>query len=167
MPIDLPEASPEHVIAVVDFVVMKPNADAPACVLLTSRYGPLRCSGMAHLFGGCRGRGQVGKLEGSNGPRRVVQSLWSGAAAAVHRLACPRPVSGPVESNDCVPVAGVVGLHAVIITMRRSPAGGQPKPPARRSVDMLLRDLHADKRLHNRHIAVVPRSAPHILDTRR
>ncbi len=87
----------------------------------------------------------MGKLEGSNGPRRVVQSLWSGAAAAVHRLACPRPVSGPVESNDCVPVAGVVGLHAVIITMRRSPAGGQPKPPARRSVDMVLRDQHADK----------------------
>jgi hypothetical protein len=40
----------------------------------------------------------VGKLEGSNGPRRVVQSLWSGAAAAVHRLACPRPVSGPVAT---------------------------------------------------------------------
>src|SRR5713226_403874 len=111
-----------------------------------------------------RGRGQVGKLEGSNGPRRVVQSLWSGAAAAVHRLACPRPVSSGPESNDRVPVAGVVGLHAVIITMRRSPAGGQPQPPARRSVDMVLRDLHADKRLHNRHSAVVPGSAPHILD---
>ena len=110
----------------------------------------------------------MGKLKGSNGPRRVVQSLWLGAAAAVHRLACPRPVSsGPVESNDCVLVAGVVGLHAVIITMRRSPAGGQPKPPARRNVDMVHRDLHADKRLHNRHIAVVPGSAPHILDTRR
>ena len=35
----------------------------------------------------------MGKLKGSNGARRVVQSLWSGAAAAVHRLACPRPVS--------------------------------------------------------------------------
>jgi len=110
----------------------------------------------------------VGKLEGSNGPRRVVQSLWSGAAAAVHRLACPRPVSsGPVESIDRLAVAGVVGMHPVSITMRRSPAVGQPKPAARRNVDMVLRDLHADKRLHNRHIAVVPGSAPRILDTRK
>ena len=109
----------------------------------------------------------MGKLEGSNGPRRVVQSLWSGAAAAVHRLACPRPVAGPVESNHFVPVAGLVGMHVVIITMRRSPAGGQPKPQARRNVDMVLRDLDADKRLHNRHIAVVPGSASRMLDTRR
>ncbi len=41
-----------------------------------------------------RGWGDVGNLEGSSGPRRVVHSLWSGAAAAVHRLASPRPVSG-------------------------------------------------------------------------
>src|ERR1700730_16946001 len=69
-----------------------------------------------------RGRGQVGNLEGSTRPRRVVQSLWSGAAAAVHRLACPRPVSGTVESNERVPLAGVVSVHAVVLTMRRSPA---------------------------------------------
>src|SRR6266851_3241695 len=88
-----------------------------------------------------RGRGQVGNLEGSNGPRRVVQSLWLGAAAAVHRLACPRPVSGTVESNERVPLAGVVGMHAVVvITMRRRRAcrphrrGGHARcsPPCRR-----------------------------------
>ena len=101
----------------------------------------------------------MGNLEGSNGPRRVVQGLWSGAAAAVHRLACPRPVSGRVKSNDRVPVAGVVSVHAVVIKMRRSPAGGQPKPPARRNVDMVLRDPHADKRLRSRHIAVARGSA--------
>ena len=60
----------------------------------------------------------MGNLEGSTGPRRVVQSLWSGAAAAVHRLACPRPVSGRVKSNERVPIAGVVSVHAVVITMR-------------------------------------------------
>ena len=98
----------------------------------------------------------MGNLEGSNGPRRVVQSLWSGAAAAVHRLACPRPVSGTVESNERVPLAGVVGMHAVVITMRRSPAASQSKPPARRNVDTVLQGLHADKRLRNRRIAVVP-----------
>ena len=106
-------------------------------------------------------------LEGSTGPRRVVQSLWSGAAAAVHRLACPRPVSGTVESNERVPLAGVIGMHAVVITMRRSPARDQLARWVRRTTDIVLRDLHADKRLHNRHIAVVPGSAPHILDTRR
>ena len=109
----------------------------------------------------------MGNLEGSNGPRRVVQSLWSGAAAAVHRLACPRPVSGTVESNERVPLAGVVGMHAVIITMRQSPARDQLTRWVRRTTDIVLRDLHADKRLHNRRIAVVPGSAPHILDTRR
>ena len=109
----------------------------------------------------------MGNLEGSIGPRRVVQSLWSGAAAAVHRLACPRPVSGTVESNERVPLAGVVGMHAVVITMRRSPAGGQSKPPARRNVDTVLRGLHADKRLRNRRIAVVPGNASRMLDTRR
>src|SRR5258708_564741 len=31
MSIDLPEASPEHIIAVVDYAVMKPGADASAC----------------------------------------------------------------------------------------------------------------------------------------
>ena len=110
----------------------------------------------------------MGNLEGSNGPRRVVQSLWSGAAAAVHRLACPLPVSGTVESNERVPLAGVVGMHAVVvITMRRSPAAGQSKRPARRNVDTVLRGLHADKRLRNRRIAVVPGSASRTLDTRR
>src|ERR1700737_1097381 len=114
-----------------------------------------------------RGRGQVGNLEGSTGPRRVVKSLWSGAAAAVHRLACPRPVSGRWRATIVSPVAGVVGMHAVIITMRRSPAGGQSKPPARRNVDTVLRGLHADKRLRNRRIAVVPGNAFRMLDTRR
>ena len=94
-------------------------------------------------------------LEGSTGPRRVVQSLWSGAAAAVHRLACPRPVSGRLESNDRVPVAGVVSVHAVVITMRRSPARDQLTRRARRNVDIVLRGLHADKKLRNRRIAVV------------
>src|SRR6266571_4624643 len=103
-----------------------------------------------------RGRGQVGKLEGSNGPRRVVQSLWSGAAAAVHRLACPRPVSGQVKSNERVPVTGVVSVHAIVITMRRSPAKDQLTRRARRTTDIVLRGPHADKRLRNRHIAVVP-----------
>ena len=114
-----------------------------------------------------RGRGQVGNLEGSNGPRRVVQSLWSGAAAAVHRLACPRPVSGLVGERRSRPVADVVGMHTVVITMQRSPAGGQSKPPARRNVDIVLRLPHADKRLRNRRIAVRPSSAPHTLGTHR
>jgi len=30
-----------------------------------------------------------------------------------------------VESNERVPLAGVVGMHAVAITMRRSPARDQ------------------------------------------
>jgi len=105
----------------------------------------------------------VGKLEGSNGPRRVVQSLWSGAAAAVHRLACPRPISGPVESNDRVVIADVV----VVIEMRRSPAGGRPERPAHRNVDMGLRVLRDGRKLRNRRISGRPGSAPHILDTRR
>ena len=109
----------------------------------------------------------MGKLEGSNGPRRVVQSLWSGAAAAVHRLACPRPVSGTVESNERVPLAGVVGMHAVVITMRRSPARDQLTRRARRTTDRVLRGLHADKKLRNRRIAVVPANASRMLDTRR
>ena len=109
----------------------------------------------------------MGNLEGSNGPRRVVQSLWSGAAAAVHRLACPRPVSGTVESNERVPLAGVVGMHAVIITMRQSPARDQLTRWVRRTTDRVLRAPHADKRLRNRHIAVRPSSAPHTLGTHR
>ena len=109
----------------------------------------------------------MGNLEGSNGPRRVVQSLWSGAAAAVHRLACPRPVSGTVESNERVPLAGVVGMHAVIITMRQSPARDQLTRWVRRTTDRVLRVPHADKRLRNRRIAVVPGNASHIRDTRR
>ena len=71
-----------------------------------------------------RGWGDVGNLEGSTGPRRVVQSLWSGAAAAVHRLASPRPVSGRVRSDDRDGVADDV--H-VVVKMRPSPAAGRPK----------------------------------------
>ena len=78
----------------------------------------------------CSGWGDVGNLEGSTGPRRVVQSLWSGAAAAVHRLACPRLVSGRGESHDRVAV-GVVVIQAVVIEMRRAPAGGQSERWAR------------------------------------
>src|SRR5712692_10038835 len=85
-----------------------------------------------------RGRGQVGNLEGSTGPHRVVQSLWSGAAAAVHKLACPRPISSPVSRTDRDDVGGVVLRHAVVITMRRSRAEGQPEPQARRNVDIVL-----------------------------
>src|SRR6266851_8371281 len=114
-----------------------------------------------------RGWGQVGNLEGSTGPRRVVQSLWSGAAAAVHRLACPRPVSGRVESNERVAVGGVVSAHAVIITMRQSPARDQLTRWVRRTTDIVLRGLHADKKFRNRRIAVVRGSASRILDTRR
>ena len=109
----------------------------------------------------------MGNLEGSTGPRRVVQSLWSGAAAAVHRLACPRPVSGTVESNERVPLAGVVSVYAVVITMQRSPARDQLMRRARRTMDRVLRGLHADKKLRNRRIAVVRGSASRTLDTRR
>jgi len=107
----------------------------------------------------------VGNLEGSNGPRRVVQSLWSGAAAAVHRLACPQPVSGRVESNERVPVTGVVGMF--IITTRRSPARDQRARWVRRTTDRVLRVPHADKRLRNRRIVVVPGNASRMLDIRR
>src|ERR1700674_5332694 len=103
-----------------------------------------------------RGWGDVGTLEGSSGPRRVVQSLWSGAAAAVHRLASPRPVSGRVSNDDREGVADDV--H-VVVKMRPSPAAGQSKPPASRNVDTVLRGIHADKRLRNRRIAVVPGNA--------
>src|SRR5713226_8199292 len=94
-----------------------------------------------------RGRGDVGNLEGSNGPRRVVQSLWSGAAAAVHRLACPRPVSGPVKNFDRVGVAVAIVVMQVdvVILMKPFPAGGRPKPRARHNVDMVLQGLHDDK----------------------
>src|SRR5216683_6557561 len=76
------------------------------------------------------GGGKWATWRGPPDPSRVVQSLWSGAAAAVHRLACPRPVSGRVGSNDRVDVADVVVTHVVVIGMRRSPAGGQPERPA-------------------------------------
>jgi hypothetical protein len=107
----------------------------------------------------------VGNLEGSTGPRWVVQSLWSGAAAAVHRLACPRPVSGTVSHNarDSVDV----GLIVADLTMRRAPAGGRPGPPARRNVDKVLRVLHDDKTAGTGRIAARPGSAPRTLGTRR
>ena len=95
----------------------------------------------------------MGNLEGSTGPRRVVQSLWSGAAAAVHRLACSRPVSCPVSRTDR---DDVEVIHVVVVTMRRSRAEGQPKPQARRNMGMLLPDLHDGKRLRSHRIAVVP-----------
>ena len=109
----------------------------------------------------------MGNLEGSTGPHRVVQSLWSGAAAAVHRLACPRPVFGMVRRNERVTVGGVVVMHAVVIRLRRSPAEGQPEPQARRNVDTILRALPDDKRLRSHRIAVVPRNAPRTPGTRR
>src|SRR5713226_9919068 len=85
-----------------------------------------------------RGRGDVGNLEGSTGPRRVVQSLWSGAAAAVHRLALPISVSGPVSRTDR---DDVEVIHVVVVKMRRSPAEGQPKPQARRNVGRVLQEI--------------------------
>ena len=108
----------------------------------------------------------MGNLEGSIGPRRVVQSLWSGAAAAVHRLACPRPVSGAVSRKD----GGGVDVVRVVVAdfkMRRTPAGGQPRPLARRSVDTVLRVLRDDKTVGIRRISARPRSAPRMLGTRR
>src|SRR6266702_3033605 len=159
-------------------------------MLLTSRYGPLRYSGMAHLLGPvdirqCRlgdwwlayvvsplidvidawledapvvvGGGKWATWRGPPDPSRVVQSLWSGAAAAVHRLACPRPVSGRVGSNDRVVVADVVVTHVGVIEMRRSPAGGQPERPAHRNVDMGLRVLRDGRKLRNRRIFGRPR----------
>ena len=106
----------------------------------------------------------MGNLEGSTGPRRVVQSLWSGAAAAVHRLACPRPVSGPVSRTDR---DDVEVIHVVVVTMRRSRAEGQPKPQAHRNVDTVLRDLPDDKTAGIGRIFVRPRSAPRTPGTRR
>jgi hypothetical protein len=115
------------------------------------------------------GWGDVGRLEGSTGPRRLVQSLWSGAAAAVHRLACPRSGSGQVDSNaDGVVVADGVVMRVVVgIKRRRSPAGGQPMRRARCSVDRVLRDLPFGKKPHNRRIAVRPKDAPRTPGTRR
>ena len=106
-------------------------------------------------------------LEGSTGPRRVVQSLWSGAAAAVHRLACPRPVSGRGEGHDRVAVVCVVVIQAVVIEMRRAPAGGRSERRARRNVDTVLRALVDDKTVGTRRISVRPRTATHTPGTRR
>ena len=106
----------------------------------------------------------MGNLEGSTGPRRVVQSLWSGAAAAVHRLASPRPVSGLASRGDR---DGVDDDVRVVVKMRPSPAAGRSKRRARRRTDMVLQALHAGKNVGTRRIAVHPRSAPGILDTRR
>ena len=109
-----------------------------------------------------RGRGDVGNLEGSSGPRRVVQSLWSGAAAAVHRLASPRPVSGwPSRS------VAMAGIMLVVVKMRPSPAGGRPKRWARRKMDMALRALLDDKTAGIGRIAVRPRTATRTPGTRR
>src|SRR5216683_6232434 len=104
-----------------------------------------------------RGRGQVGNLEGSTGPRRVVQSLWSGAAAVVHKLACPRPVSCPVSRTDR---DDVEVIHVVVVTMRRSPAEGQPKPQARRNVGRVLQVLRDDKTVDIGRTSARPRNAP-------
>ncbi len=101
----------------------------------------------------------MGNLEGSTGPRRVVQSLWTAAAAPDHRLACPRPVSCPASSNDRDDVADV--------KMRRAPAGGQPKPPARRSVDRVLQVLLDDKTVGMGRISAHPGSVTRMLGTRR
>ena len=111
----------------------------------------------------------MGNLEGSNGPRRVVQSLWSGAAAAVHRLACPRPVSGPVECNDRVDLAVASGVvtHLVAFKMRPCLARDQLARRARRKMDIVLRDRRADKTVGIRHISADPRIGPRIPDTRR
>ena len=109
----------------------------------------------------------MGNLEGSTGPRRVVQSLWSGAAAAVHKLACPRPVSGRVSRNERVTVGDVVVVHAVVIRLRRSPAEGQPEPQAHRNVDTVRRDLPDDKTAGIRRTAAVPRIESRIPGTRR
>ena len=106
----------------------------------------------------------MGNLEGSNGPRRVVQSLWSGDAAAVHRLASPRPVSGRVRNDDR---DGVADRRHVVVKMRPSQAAGRPKQRARRKMDTVLQALLDDKTDGIRHIAVHPRSAPRMLGTRR
>ena len=104
----------------------------------------------------------MGNLEGSSGPRRVVQSLWSGAAAAVHRLASPRPVSGwPSRS------VAMAGIMLVVVKMRPSPAGGRPKRWARRKMDMVLQGLHDDKTAGIGRISVRPRNAPRTPGTRR
>ena len=106
----------------------------------------------------------MGNLEGSTGPRRVVQSLWSGAAAAVHRLASPRPVSGRVRSDDR---EGVTDDVQVVVTMRPSPAAGRLKRWARRKMDTLLRALLAGKTVGIRRISVRPRTATRTPGTRR
>src|SRR6266571_5345868 len=103
-----------------------------------------------------RGWGDVGNLEGSTGPRRVVQSLRSGAAAAVLRLASPRPVSGRVSTDDR---DGVADRRQVVVKMRPSPAAGRSKRRARRRTDMVLRALLDDKTAGIGRISVRPRIA--------
>jgi hypothetical protein len=115
------------------------------------------------VVGGASGQPGGGPPE----PRRAVQSLWSGAAATVQRLACPRPVSGRGECHDRVAVVGVVVIQAVVIEMRRAPAGGQSERRAVRNVDRVLRDQCDGKRLRIRRIAVVQRSAPRTAGIRR
>ena len=97
---------------------------------------------------------------------RPVRPLLRTDAAEKSEVATTS-VSGTMESNERVPLAGVIGMHAVVITMRRSPARDQLARWVRRTTDIVLRDLYADKRLHNRRIAVVPGNASRILDTRR
>ena len=119
---------------------------------------------------------------------RTAPQSWEGASGqpgGVHRTpqGCPKPVvrcrsscpqaglsppvSGRGECHDRVVVVGVVVIQAVVIEMRRAPAGGQSERRARRSVDTVLRDLRDGKRLRIRRIAVRRRSAPRTAGTRR